>query len=294
MTKRARSGFTLIELLVVIGIMGMMGTVSVGAYRAMREGMEERTVMQNASQFIRLTYQRSQIDMQPCAIYFWNELKQEETDLDTLKVCGRAVAVRRRGRITERSGKYLIDEFGDLRELRGLDSRGNQTTGDPTDGPWSYLYKVDGQSTTFARSRVAQVTVDRTRSGASLLFMGGSDTIPPGGTDPYVSELGSIYPERFAFYMDDAGGINWEVGDPYGVEFAELELPVGYIFKSSFPTRSSSPVTEVEVVNFNPIASSDGRSETMQICALRPGSNGALAAKPVGTTVAPSQEMLEQ
>ena len=68
--KRA---FTLLELLVVIGIMGFMGTISVGGYRAMRRGMEERGVMQNVNQFIRSAYQRAQIERQPVAVYFWNE-----------------------------------------------------------------------------------------------------------------------------------------------------------------------------------------------------------------------------
>ena len=49
----SRRGFTLIELLVVIGIMGLLGTVSVGGYNAMQRGMEERGVMENVNTFIR-------------------------------------------------------------------------------------------------------------------------------------------------------------------------------------------------------------------------------------------------
>ena len=48
-----RSAFTLIELLMVIMIMGLLGTVTVGGYRAMQRGMEERGVMENANHFIR-------------------------------------------------------------------------------------------------------------------------------------------------------------------------------------------------------------------------------------------------
>ena len=59
MTRRA---FTLVELMVVIMIMGILGTVSVGGYRAMQRGIEERGVMQNVNQFIRSAYQRAQID----------------------------------------------------------------------------------------------------------------------------------------------------------------------------------------------------------------------------------------
>ena len=39
-----RRAFTLIELLVVIGIMGLLGTASVGGYQQMRRGMEEQGV----------------------------------------------------------------------------------------------------------------------------------------------------------------------------------------------------------------------------------------------------------
>ncbi len=95
-----RRGFTLLELLVVIAIMGLLGTASVGGYRAMQRGMEERGVMQNVNEFIRAAYQRAQIDRQPVAVYFWNECIREESDMQTAVVVGKAVAVRRSGRVT--------------------------------------------------------------------------------------------------------------------------------------------------------------------------------------------------
>ena len=77
--KRA---FTLLELLVVMAIMGFMGTLSVAGYRAMRRGMEERSVMQNVNQFIRSAYQRAQIDRQPVSVYFWNETLRDASNAD--------------------------------------------------------------------------------------------------------------------------------------------------------------------------------------------------------------------
>jgi prepilin-type N-terminal cleavage/methylation domain-containing protein len=44
-----RKAFTLIELLMVVLIMGILGSITVGGYRAMQRGMEERGVMENVS-----------------------------------------------------------------------------------------------------------------------------------------------------------------------------------------------------------------------------------------------------
>ena len=98
MTKR---GFTLVELILVMAIMGLLGTISVGGYRAMQSGMEERGTMQNVNEFIRSAYQRAQIDRQPVNVYFWNELLREKTEDDTPIVVGKAVAVRRAGRLSD-------------------------------------------------------------------------------------------------------------------------------------------------------------------------------------------------
>ena len=109
-------GFTLIELLVVIGIMGLLGTASVGGYRQMRRGMEEKGVLQDVNTLIRAAYQRAQIDRQPTAVVFWNETLRGESDNadESAIVVGRAVAVRRSGRITGVKGDILLDEFADL------------------------------------------------------------------------------------------------------------------------------------------------------------------------------------
>ena len=53
--------------------MGLLGTVSVGGYRAMQRGMEERGVMENVNAVIKTAYERAQIDRRPTVMYFWNE-----------------------------------------------------------------------------------------------------------------------------------------------------------------------------------------------------------------------------
>ena len=109
-----KKAFTLLELLVVMGIVGLLGTVSVGGYHAMQRGMEERGVMQNVNAFVRAAYHRAQIDRQPTAVYFWNETVRSRTMDEHEIVVGKAVAVRRFGRFSRVSGSVLIDEFADL------------------------------------------------------------------------------------------------------------------------------------------------------------------------------------
>ena len=46
----------------VVLIMGILGSITVGGYRAMQRGMEERGVMENVNHFIRAAYRRAQID----------------------------------------------------------------------------------------------------------------------------------------------------------------------------------------------------------------------------------------
>ena len=112
-----RRAFTLLELLVVMAIMGMMAVMSVGGYRAMRRGMQERAVGENVDKFLRAAHQRAQIDRQPVAVYLWNETLQVARDnADGVAiVVGKAVAVRYAGRLTRVVGNNLYDEFGDFR-----------------------------------------------------------------------------------------------------------------------------------------------------------------------------------
>ena len=215
MTRRA---FTLMELLVVIAIMGILGTVSVGGYRAMQRGMEDRGVMDNVSKFIRSAYQRAQIDRLPVNVYFWNETLREESDVETAIVVGKAIAVRRSGRFTKVQGSYLYDEFGDLNYNRlvldeddedGMDA---SASGSTDQGEGIYLYKISGnEGSQVQRSLVSQTTKRFTTT--EPLLLGGQGEM-----------------ECYAYVLMDRNGVNWQTGDAYGFEFAELELPHGYIF----------------------------------------------------------------
>ena len=112
----------------VVMIMALLGTITVGGYRAMQRGMEERGAMENANHFIRAAYRRAQIDRQPVALWFWNETIREETDTEPMIVVGKAVAVRRAGRVSRYSDLYLFDEFGDLDRERLIESKQDEDT----------------------------------------------------------------------------------------------------------------------------------------------------------------------
>ena len=280
--KRA---FTLIELLVVVAIMGLLGTTAVGGYRAMQRGMEERGVMQNVNQFIRSAYQRAQIDRVPVAVYFWNETLQEETANAPLVVVGKAVAVRRSGRLTEVTGSYLCDEFGDLRFSRLVtdedteDDEENATGSDGDSG--CYLYPMNGTSdgSSLKRSLVSQTTVRLAPS--EDLLLGGTAKI-----------------ESYAFYVQNAGGVTWKRGDAYGFEFAEIQLPHNFLFGTTYSTSLASPVGGESVIRFLVGANTgsgvtggfDGTA-TIQVSSLRPGASGDIEAQRVGTTDRPDSRL---
>ena len=282
MTAKSR-GFTLIELLVVIAIMGIMGTVSVNGYRAMQRGMEERGVMQNVNQFIRSAYQRAQIDRQPVAVFFWNETLAEETDYDQVHVVGRAVAVRRSGRFTQVSGNNLVDEFGDLSYNRMVvDGSDEAASGSSGQGAGFYIYKMNGDEGSQAlRTLVSQTTV------------------PYSANEPLLLSGGSIQATIKCYAYEKLGGnASWKAGDAYGFEFADIELPRGYIFGSTFSTSVSSPIAGEAVIRFKVSANSGSGANagtsgasTILVSSLRPDSGGSISAQKVATSDSPTTSL---
>lgn len=278
MMKRA---FTLLELLVVIAIMGLLGTISVGGYQAMKRGMEERGVIQNMEQFIRSAYQRAQIDRVPVDVYCWNETLREETDLEPAIVVGKAVAVRRVGRISDVKGEYLSDEYGDLRFQRlviDLDKETDNETSGSGKEIGKPIYRMKGAGSQVQRSVISE----HTECVEESLWL------------PFVGATGEKHP-IYRFRLIDKGGVTWERGDAYGFEFAELTLPRNYLIGSEYSTSVMSPVKGEQVLRFQPgknsgSGTSGGTSgqSTVTIHSLRPNASGSLTAQPVGTTRNPT------
>lgn len=271
MMKRA---FTLIELLLVVAIMGLMGTLSVGGFRAMRNGMEQRSVVRNVSQFIRNAYQRAEIDRQTTAVFFWNEVRREESDdgTETLIVVGRAVAVRLSGRISDvdSGSKMIYDEFGDLGSLAANDDDGVENAAT------TYIYRMSGDSEGGSwedcRCEVASVTDVMQNSVGRM-----SPMLVSGG-DKDENDAVAIY----GYYLPD-GIDSWKRGDQYGFEIADLTLPNNYIFGTDLKTKmSDSPWDAGSAMWFYPTGvTGSGSSDPVTISAVRPGKTGEPEAKPL-------------
>jgi len=265
-------GFTLLELMVVVGIMGLLGTVSVGAYQQMQRGMEERGVKENANRFIDMVFQRSRIDRKPTAVYYWNERVRDETDDDNAIFVGKAVAIRSRGRVSGKKGSVIFDEFGDLEQY---DESGAFKEFDSSE-PQVRLYKFENGNDVKVYS--AQAWMEREKID-SAEFM----TADPEGDRTGVTEKRTMY----LFGYKVSGG-SWNVGDLYGMEFQTFQLPHGYIFGSNLPsTRGGDTMTAGKCLFFSPYGDSSG---TIQLYAMRPGSSGNLSPVSIGTTDKPKIE----
>lgn len=244
-----RKGFTLIELLTVIALMGLLGTAAVGGYRAMQRGMEQKGVMQNANSAIRAVFQRAQIDRQPTLIYFWNETLSSETADENAIVVGRAVAIRRHGRISAVRDNLLVDEFGDLDRAYPVSTDGESDSSESGNAnDTMYLYPMDNLNamSSMRRSRVKSRVVD---GGESPLFLTGRKTIG----DNEIS--------AYAFEVVDKNGVDWRAGTAYGLEFLSIQLPHGYIFGTQFSSSTEDPIRYVDTLVFKPgVTSSSGNT----------------------------------
>lgn len=286
-----RKGFTLLELLVVVGIMGLLGTASIGAYRSITRGMEERGALQNASQFMHAAFQRAMIDRQPTAVYVWNETLQSSTADENEIVVGKAVAVRRAGRITGVDGNYLQDEFADL-NLTYPVNEGSQN------GSTMFLYQLDNVMDGLKRSRVYDSVHKSSVAEIYLLNPVGGATEQTTGSLPAPSGSGTI--NIYGFEIENANGVTWEVGNAYGFEFMSLELPHNFIFGNSqgdYSNDISNPIAgEKKLVFGGGAGGYERRSDnvqganTIKISALRQDQSGNIKPVEIGTTADPTEE----
>ena len=277
-----KKAFTLMELLVVIGIMGLLGTMSVGGYRAMQRGMEERGVMQNVNTLVKAAYERAQIDRQPTAIYFWNETIRAESQDENEIVVGHAVAVRQHGRISRVDGGDLVDEFGDLERVfpkEGNAGNGGAGTGTSQQNTM-YLYQLDSLGSgnvQVKRSIVSSKVVPKTKAEIYLQI----------GKLPSDS-VGNGQMDAWAFKVEDPNGATWKVGSSYGLEFAEITLPRNYIFGSGYSKNVEQPEQDAGTMAFTVgrntgSGAQGGAIGSVTVYSLRPDGSGGVKAVKVAT-----------
>lgn len=271
--KRQRA-FTLLELLVVVGIMGMLGVAAAGGYAALQRGMEERGATAVAATLLRAAQERAHVDRLPTVVFCYNRLVKAPTGEDEDGVAvGVMTAIRRSGRITYVKGDLLFDEFADLDATYEWVEDKN----DAQKGGSFRLFKFGGVAPSrMEYSIVSDLIVRDEYSERVTLFSGaGNGTLE-------TNLLSSAF-------LDVGGGTisssAWHVGDGYALEFAEVQLPDGFVFGKNVPSNPGQ-ISELKPIVFDPDSDS---TETVDIWSTKPNTSGyPQADKKAGTASADS------
>ena len=283
---QGRAAFTLVELLVVIGLMAMLGTISVGGYFAAVRGMTDRGAKQDTVSLIRLAMQTALIDQKPTAVLFYNRRTQ---DADTTsgedtgaEIVGMAVAIKTAGRISLIEDNILVDEFADWNQSYPMSSDSSSDVG-------MRFYNMTDlnrlEQGIEACSSLMNPWVSPVRDNLNEEWMAAAGTKLGVWCSTFKKDgsqnqdfSGTAFPngnnQRWGFQFKEQGQVSWKVGDAYGVEVASFQLPKGYIFGDHAP--NSTRIEPVKSLFFNPAEVSNvNRYEfklntTVKISAYRP------------------------
>ena len=297
-----RAAFTLVELMVVVGLMALLGTISVTGYFAAARGMAERAAKQDTVALIRQAMQVCLIDQTPTAVLFFNRQTKAESGGGATAVAGEeakassagaAIAIKMVGRISYVKNDVIVDEFADWNQSRPVatSSRSND------DGiPFYRMSDLAGQvaqGIDKCRAYVSTTVEPVTFDNEYMIAYGGQvqrfceDYKKRGKDNKKFS--GTAYDNgnnvRWGHRIKQSGGITWKAGDAYGMEIGKLDLPKGFFYGTQ--AANSTKIDSAGALTFRPgdLANADayemGINRTITISAFR-GQN----ARKVGTITA--------
>lgn len=247
-----KRGFSLLELMVVVAIMAMMGVAASGGYKQMIRGMRERGAVAAATAILRTAKERAAVDRMPTVVFCYNRCYRKADSKDNAVVCGEMVAVRRGGRISTVRGKELYDEFGDLLVANDV----AETAADLDRSAGMRLFRFGGAGMSEMRYSVVSEKVLKGELPVRGYSVG------------YTNVTAGAY---YNLNRSDREPPAWKAGDPYGLVFAELTLPDGYIFGQEIPTEPGR-ITTPKVLYFDP---ESGSTRSIDVWATRPTASGA-------------------
>lgn len=252
--KRA---FTLLELLTVVAIMAMLGVAASGGYSSLVRGMRERSAVASVTAVLHAAKERAMIDRVPTVVYCYNRCIKEAGGAEKANavVFGEMVAVRRGGRLTGVDGKKLYDEFGDL----DVSYESNESESYLKNGSGLRLFQFAGGKVSEMRySIVSDVVYKNTNLKV--------DTFSHGRTNMTAA----------AFYVlkQGKGSPSWTAGDAYGLEFASLQLPEGFVFGGSSVPTQVGDISTPTVFFFRPDETDDDTSKQIDVDVTRPTAGG--------------------
>ena len=254
-------GFTLIQLLVVMAIMALLGIAASSGYASLQRSMRERAAVAASSGLLRAAKERAAIDRVPTAVFCYNRLVRDTSAArdENAVVIGVMTAIRRSGRISYMRNKILYDEFGDL-DLT-YETSGSTAVLEKRSGMRLWKFPTGGAM----EYSIVSDAVLRDISTTATIFSGGETNLLMGAF--YNLEQSNHEP-------------TWKVGDAYGFEIGEVQLPNGFIFGKKIPSDVRS-IAQVEVFVFDP---EKDRNETVEVWSTKPNASGMPAAfKPAGT-----------